>query len=80
MDTVTYSMSWAKLGRLDVLQTSPDFIELDNEESPITAVNEGTERDNIASQINTVFDDPTDDYLAAELTSILNHRYFSSIL
>ena len=52
----------------DVPQTSPDFIGLDNEESPITAVNEGTERDNIASQVNTVFDDPTDDCLATELT------------
>ena len=67
-------------GDLDASQTSPDFNELDNEESPIAAVNEGTEHDNITTQVNTVFDDSTDDYLAAELKSILNHRYLSGIL
>ena len=64
----------------DTSQTSPDFIELDNEESPIIAVNKGTDRDNIVSQVNNVFDNPNDDYLAAEIRLILNHRYFSSIL
>ena len=69
-----------KIKDCDVSQISPDFNGSDNEEIPITAVNEDTERDNIATQINTVFDDPTDDYLAADLTSILNQRYLSGIL
>ena len=37
------------------------------------------EHDEVAAQLNTVFDE-SDDYLSAEIVSLLNHRYTAGIL
>jgi hypothetical protein len=51
----------------------------DEEDNPITASIKGSEKDDIATHVNTVFDQG-DDYLAAELHSITNHRCLSGVL
>ena len=51
----------------------------DIEDGTVTSVTEGTGQDPINTHLNTVFDD-TDDFLSCELTSMLNHRYFTGAL
>ena len=51
----------------------------DNEDSPITADSQGSEYDDIANQFNVANND-TNDYLAAELNDIIDHRYLAVIL
>ena len=45
----------------------------------ITTSIKGSGQDDIDSHVNAVFD-RGDDYLAAELTSITDHRYLSGVL
>ena len=51
----------------------------DDEDSPITTSIRGSEHDAVATHVNTVFDQG-DDYLAAELHYITDHRYLAGIL
>ena len=51
----------------------------DEEDNPITTSIKGPEKDDIATHVNTVFDQG-DDYLAAELHSITNHRCLAGVL
>ena len=55
------------------------YADSDNEESPITMSSDEPQFDEIAKQLNNVFDD-TDDYLSAELKAIIDHRSSNGIL
>ena len=51
----------------------------DEVDNPITTSITGPEKDDIATHVNTVFDQG-DDYLAAELHSITNHRCLAGVI
>ena len=70
-----------------ISQTQPvvEDVDSDDEDSvtmdphPIASNINDTEYDNVVSQLNTVFDE-CDDYLAAELQSISDHRFTTGVL